>query len=263
MTAGASGDRRIVVDLNADVGESFGRYTLGADEELLGIVTSANVACGAHAGDPQVMRRTVRLAVRHGVAVGAHPGFFDLQGFGRREIALAPEEVEDIVLYQIGALAAVAAAEGSRLSHVKPHGALYNMAARDRALADAVARAVAAFDRGLVLVGLAGSVLLDAGEAAGLRVAAEAFADRAYEPDGSLTPRHRPGSVLQNADHVVARAIRIVRERRVEATDGSTIPVRADTLCIHGDTPGAVALARAVRRGLEANGVEVRAFASR
>ncbi|HXH06925.1 MAG TPA: 5-oxoprolinase subunit PxpA [Vicinamibacterales bacterium] len=253
----------MVIDLNADVGESFGRYTLGADDELLAIVTSANVACGAHAGDPQVMRRTVRLAVRHGVAVGAHPGFFDLQGFGRREMALSPEEVEDAVLYQLGALAGVAAAEGARLTHVKPHGALYNMAARDRALADAIARAVAAFDRSLVLVGLAGSALLTAGRAAGLSVAAEAFADRAYEPDGSLASRRRPGSVLQNVDEVAARAVRLVREHRVQATDGSTIVVEADTICIHGDTPGAVALARAVRRALEANGIDVRAFASR
>ena len=183
----------ITIDLNCDMGESFGAYTIGADAEVMPSISSANVACGYHGGDPAVMRRTVRLAREAGVAVGAHPGFQDLAGFGRREMSLAPQEIEDIVLYQIGALAAIAQSERVRLQHVKAHGALYNMAAKDRALADAIARAVAAFDRSLILFGLPGSELIRAGAACGLRVAAEGFADRAYEPDGSLTPRSLRG----------------------------------------------------------------------
>src|SRR5688572_10243974 len=199
-------------------------------------ITSANVACGYHAGDPGVMRATVRMARDAGVAVGAHPGFPDLAGFGRRNMAASPREVEDFVLYQIGALAAMAAAEGMRLQHVKAHGALYNMAARDRGLADAIAGAVAAFDRSLILFGLPGSELIRAGEAAGLRVAAEGFADRAYEPDGSLTPRSQPGAVLHSPAEVVARAVRMARDGVVEAADGSEIRLRVDTICTHGDT---------------------------
>ena len=176
------------VDLNADLGESFGVYTVGADAELMSSITSANVACGFHAGDPAVMRRTVRMAREAGVAVGAHPGFQDLAGFGRREMRVAAQEVEDMVLYQVGALDALARSEGLKLQHVKAHGALYNMAVRDRALADAIARAVRAFDPSLILLGLPGSELLRAGEACGLTIAAEGFADRSYEPDGSLTP---------------------------------------------------------------------------
>ena len=184
------------IDLNSDLGESFGRWTLGSDAELMKVITSANVACGYHAGDPGVMRATVRLARDAGVAVGAHPGLPDLAGFGRRNMAVSAEEVEDMVLYQVGALAAIAASEGVRLQHVKPHGALYNMAVKDRGLADAIARAVRAFDAGLVLFALPGSGLEQAGCDAGLRVAREGFADRAYEADGSLTPRTRPGAVI-------------------------------------------------------------------
>src|SRR5687768_11354680 len=186
------------IDLNSDLGESFGPWPMGQDEELMSSITSANVACGFHAGDPSVMRRTVALAGKHGVAVGAHPGFPDLVGFGRREIQATPQEVEDFVLYQVGALAAVAAVHGARLQHVKAHGALYNQACRDGGLADAIARAVAAFDRSLILLGLPGSALLRAGERAGLTVAAEVFADRAYEPDGSLASRRKPGSVIHD-----------------------------------------------------------------
>lgn len=245
------------MDLNADLGESFGAWTMGDDAALMPVVTSANIACGFHAGDPGVMRRTVALAVQHGVAVGAHPGFPDLVGFGRRPLHAAPAEVEDLVLYQIGALAGIAAAAGTRVRHVKPHGALYLMACRDRALADAVARATAAFDPGLVLVALPGSALLEAGRALGLRTAAEGFADRAYEPDGSLVPRHRPGAVIHDRDLVVARAVRMATTREVVAADGSVVPVAIDTLCVHGDTPGAAALARAIRVALEAAGVEI------
>jgi len=250
------------IDLNCDVGESFGAYEIGADAEVMASISSANVACGFHGGDPAVMRRTVRLARDAAVAVGAHPGFPDLVGFGRREIRVTAQETEDLVLYQIGALAAIAQSEGVRLRHVKAHGALYNMAARDRALADAIARAVRAFDRSLVLFGLPGSELIRAGEAAGLAVASEGFADRSYEPDGSLTPRSRPGSVIHDVDSVVRRAVRMVEEERVAAADGSEIRLHVDTLCIHGDTPGAAELTRALAAGLARAGIAVAAIAA-
>jgi UPF0271 protein len=205
------------------------------------------------------MRRTVRMAREAGVSIGAHPGFPDLAGFGRREMRLTPTEVEDMVLYQIGALAAIARSEGVALRHVKAHGALYNMAVADGALAEAIARATRAFDPALVLFGLPGSELLRAGRAAGLAVAAEGFADRAYEPDGSLTPRSRPGSVIHDATVVVARAVRMVTEGRVVATDGSEIELHVDTLCTHGDTPGADELTRLLRQELERSGVRIAA----
>jgi UPF0271 protein len=251
------------MDLNSDVGESFGAYRLGVDRDVMRSITSANVACGFHAGDPGVMRQTVCLARDAGVAVGAHPGFPDLVGFGRRELRASAREVEDMVLYQIGALAAIAASEGVPLAHVKAHGALYNMAARERPLADAIARAVAAFDRSLVLFGLPGSELLHAGEAAGLRVASEGFADRAYAPDGSLAPRTAPGSVIHDAEEVVRRSVQMVTSGQVTATDGSTLTFQVDTLCVHGDTPGAAELTRLLREGLEGRGVPVRALGSR
>jgi UPF0271 protein len=220
-------------------------------------ISSANVACGFHAGDPGTMRATLALARQKGVAVGAHPGFPDLVGFGRREMKASPAEVEDFVLYQVAALAGMAAAHGLTLQHVKAHGALYNMACRDRALADAIAKAVAGFDRKLILFGLPKSELLRAGEAAGLRVAAEVFADRAYDPDGSLTARSKPGSVIHDTATVVERAIRMVRDKEVVAIDGSTIKLLADTICLHGDTPGAAEHARAVKTGLEAAGIRI------
>ena len=247
------------IDLNSDLGESFGRWTLGNDAELMKSITSANVACGYHAGDPGVMRETVRLACAAGVAVGAHPGFPDLAGFGRRNMAASPGEVEDFVLYQVGALAGIAVAEGVRLQHVKPHGALYNMAIRDRALADAVARAVASVDRSLILFALPNTELYRAGEAAGLRVAAEGFADRAYDADGSLTPRTHPGSVIHSSEEVLERAIRMVQAGIVRATNGTDIPMRVDTICTHGDTPGSHDLTRQLRASLEAAGVVVQA----
>jgi 5-oxoprolinase (ATP-hydrolysing) subunit A len=248
------------IDLNSDLGESFGAWTMGADEALMTSITSANVACGFHAGDPAVMRRTIALAATHGVAVGAHPGFPDLVGFGRREMHVSPGDVEDMVLYQVAAIAGVASAAGVQLQHVKAHGALYNMAAKDAALAAAIARAVAALDRSLILFGLPGSALLREGERAGLRVAAEIFADRSYEPDGSLTSRTRPGSVIHDAREVAARAVRMVTTRRVIATTGQEIPLEADTICLHGDTPGSANLARAVRADLEAAGVTIAAL---
>jgi UPF0271 protein len=251
------------IDLNSDLGESFGPWPMGQDEALMDSISSANVACGFHAGDPGTMRATLRLAKKKGVAVGAHPGFPDLVGFGRREMKAAPAEVEDFVLYQVAALAGIAAAEGVRLQHVKAHGALYNMACKDRALADAIAKAVAAFDRSLILFGLPNSELLRAGAAAGLEVAAEVFADRAYDPDGSLTSRNKPGSVIHDTPAVVERAIKMVRDKQVVAVDGSTISLQANTICLHGDTPGAADHARAVRKGLEAAGISVSSWSGR
>jgi 5-oxoprolinase (ATP-hydrolysing) subunit A len=245
------------VDLNCDLGESFGAFTIGADAELMSTITSANIACGFHAGDPAVMRRTVRMAREAGVAVGAHPGLPDLVGFGRREMRVSPQEVEDMVLYQVGALRAIASAEGVPLRHVKAHGALYNMAARDRGLAEAIARAVRAVDPALILFGPAGSELLRAASVAGLPTAAEGFADRTYEPDGSLTPRAHAHALLQDQGAVVRRAVRMATEDSVVTTDGSEIVMRVDTMCLHGDTPGAPELARAVRAGLERAGISV------
>ena len=245
------------IDLNSDLGESFGPWPMGQDAALMDSISSANIACGFHAGDPGAMRATIALAREKGVAIGAHPGFQDLVGFGRREIKASPAEVGDLVLYQVAALAGMAAAQGSKLQHVKPHGALYNMACRDRGLADAIAKAVASLDRSLILFGLPNSELLRAGEAAGLPVAAEVFADRAYDPDGALTSRATPNSVLHDTTLVVERAIRMVQDQMVIAIDGSTIALRADTICLHGDTPGAADHARAVRAGLEKAGVSV------
>jgi UPF0271 protein len=230
---------------------------MGADDHVMPNITSANVACGAHAGDPRVMRRTVRAAKTHGVSVGAHPGFADLQGFGRREMQADPAEVEDSLIAQIGALAAIAKAEGVTLRHVKAHGALYNMAARDRRLADAIARAIKAWDPSLIMFGLPGSPLIDAATAAGLRVAAEGFADRSYEPDGSLTPRSRPGAVIDDPGSVVERAVRMVRDGIVLTSDGREIPLQVDTICVHGDTAGAPELTKRIRAGLESAGVQV------
>ncbi|MCL6522251.1 MAG: LamB/YcsF family protein [Firmicutes bacterium] len=248
---------KLRIDLNADMGESFGPWRMGVDEELLGRVSSANVACGFHASDPLTMARTVRAAVRLGVAVGAHPGYPDLVGFGRREMEMSPEEAEAVVVYQIGALAAFCAAEGAELHHVKPHGAMYNRAARDRSLAEAIARAVRRVDPRLILYAQPGSELARAGEAAGLRVALEAFADRGYLADGRLQPRSQPGAVLRDPEQVAERALRIVREGRVTAVTGEEVELRAETICLHGDNPEAVRLAEAVRRRLEAEGVEI------
>jgi UPF0271 protein len=240
------------IDLNADVGEG-----VGDDPGVLPSVSSANIACGFHAGNPALMRSTVQLARRHWVAVGAHPGFQDLEGFGRREMRVSTAELENLVAYQIAALAGVAALEGMRLSHVKPHGALYNMAARDAGMSDAIARAVRAVDASLVLFGLSGSELVAAGERAGLRVASEVFADRGYWPNGNLAPRGTPGAVMTDIEDVARRAVGMARDHAVTSVDGSSVSVRADTICIHGDTPGAAALARAVRSALIAAGIDI------
>jgi 5-oxoprolinase (ATP-hydrolysing) subunit A len=248
------------IDINSDVGESFGAYSIGHDAGLMRSITSANVAAGFHAGDPSVLRQTIRAAKKHGVAVGAHPGFPDLVGFGRRELNVSPGEAEDFVLYQIAAVAGVAAAEGVGLQHVKPHGALFNMAVRDANLAAAIARAVAAFDKRLILFGLPGSEILKAGRAVGLRVAAEVFADRAYEADGTLASRKKPGTVIHDPDAVVSRAVRMVTQKNVVALDGSVVALEVDTMCVHGDTPGSDDLAARIRAGLEQAGVTVKSL---
>jgi len=245
------------VDLNADVGESYGAWTMGDDAALLPLVTSANVACGAHAGDPLVMARTVALARRLGVAVGAHPGYPDRDGFGRRDLPMTHDELRATLLAQLGALDAVARAGGVTLRHVKPHGALYNRAARDAQVAAVVASSVAAVWPGMVLVGLAGSVLLSAGAAAGLRVAAEAFPDRTYAADGSLRSRQLPDAVHHDPAVAAEQARSMVVDGRVRTHDGSWVAVRADTLCIHGDNPAAAAIAAAVRAALEGAGVVI------
>ncbi|HEY6894282.1 MAG TPA: 5-oxoprolinase subunit PxpA, partial [Rhodanobacteraceae bacterium] len=244
------------IDLNCDMGESFGAWTMGQDDAVLAHVTSANIACGFHAGDPLTMRRTVAAAVAHGVAIGAHPSLPDLVGFGRREMRVSADETHAMTLYQIGALAAVARAAGAALHHVKPHGALYNMAARDRVLADAIAAAVRDFNHTLILVGLAGSELPRAGEAAGLAVAHEAFADRRYEADGTLTPRSKPGAVIDDVEAAVAQAISIASRGEADTANG-TLRIRADTICVHGDRPDAATFARRLREALETAGLAV------
>ena len=248
------------IDLNCDMGESFGAWTMGEDAAVLAHVSSANIACGFHAGDPDTMRRTVQLAASAGVAIGAHVSLPDLQGFGRREMRVSADEVQAMTLYQIGALAAFARAAGTRLSHVKPHGALYNMAARDAALADAIAHAVHAFDATLILVGLADSELPRAGERTGLAVAHEAFADRRYENDGSLTPRREPDAVIDDIDAAVAQAVSIATRGSVTARSGNPLSLHADTICVHGDRPNAATFAQRLREALLRAGVDVGAI---
>jgi UPF0271 protein len=250
---------RTTIDLNADVGESLGPWPMGEDARLIPLVSSVNIACGFHAGDPVTIERTVRLAIDAGAAIGAHPGYPDLAGFGRRDMDLSPTELEAAIVYQVGAVAAFARAAGGELRHVKAHGALYNRAAADPAVAAAVARAIARCAQELVLVGLAGSAMLEAGRASGLAVAAEAFPDRAYEADGSLRSRRLEAAVLTDSGEIAARAVRMARDGTVVAVDGSIVQVDADTLCLHGDTPGAVEHAAAVRAALEAEGIRVAA----
>lgn len=250
------------VDLNCDMGESFGVYTIGNDEDAMKSITSANIACGFHAGDPSVARRTVRLARDAGVAVGAHPGFPDLVGFGRREMQVTVAEVEDLVLYQVSALSGIALAEGIHLQHVKAHGALYNMAVKNLALAEAISRAVASLDPSLILFGPPGSALLSAGESAGLPVASETFADRTYEADGTLTPRSRPGAVLHDPEQILERVLHMLREQSITAVDGSVLQLSAQTICIHGDTAGALEITSRLRAGLETSGIKVCSLSS-
>ncbi len=240
------------IDLNCDMGEGCGH-----DAELLDLVSSANIACGFHAGDAETMRISAETAVEKGVAIGAHPGYKDRENFGRTEMSLSPKEVFDLVTEQIVLINAAAIAAGGRLEHVKPHGALYNQAARDRELAAAIAEAVEAFDTKFVLFGLSGTVCVTEAERCGLSVASEVFADRTYQSDGSLTPRTQPNALIQNLDEAVAQALQMVLDGSVTATDGKVVPVRAETICLHGDGPYAVEFARAIRTNLERKGVTI------
>lgn len=245
------------VDINCDMGESFGAFRIGEDDEVFPSITSANVACGFHGGDPRVIERTISTARKYGVQVGAHPGFPDLVGFGRRDLAVTPDEARTDVLYQIGAVFAFARAAGMPLRHVKPHGQLNNLSVTDDVLAGAIVDAVRAFDPSLILVAYSGELIRGA-EARGLAVGYEAFADRAYMPDGTLVSRRQPGAVLHDVDHIVERAVAMVKEQRVTAITSDVVPLRVDTLCVHGDTPGAAGIARALRAGLAAAGIAVR-----
>jgi 5-oxoprolinase (ATP-hydrolysing) subunit A len=247
------------IDLNADVGESLGPWRMGADGVLIPLVSSVNIACGFHAGDPLTIRRTVRTALDAGAAIGAHPGYPDLVGFGRRAMAMAPEELGAAVLYQVAALAGIVRAEGGHLAHVKPHGALYHHVAVDRGAAEAVATAVARVDSDLAVVGPPGAALLQAAAVVGLRALVEGFADRVYEADGRLRARDLPGALHADPEIAAGQAVSIARDGRVTTIDGSRFELRADTICLHGDTPRADAFAAAVRRALAAAGIEVRA----
>ncbi|MCM3765932.1 LamB/YcsF family protein [Neobacillus niacini] len=246
------------IDINADLGESFGAFKVGNDQEILQYISSANIACGFHAGDHNVMFETVRLAQKYGVRIGAHPGLPDLAGFGRREMQLSAQEIYHLIVYQIGALTAVCKACGTRLSHVKPHGALYNMAAKSKDLAGAIADAVADVDSSLVLYGLAGSELVKEGKNAGLLVAEEVFADRTYQPDGSLTSRQEKNAMIHDPDIAARRIIRMIKEGKVSAVNGSDIEIHADTICVHGDEPQALEFVRNLRAALKNNDISIR-----
>ena len=243
------------IDFNCDMGESFGMYKMGFDEEVIKHITSANIACGFHAGDPMWMRHTVDLAQRHGVAIGAHPSFPDLNGFGRRNMVVSADEAKNDVTYQVGALQAFTA--DKKLQHVKPHGAMYNMAVNDASLAQAICESILEIDPDMILVALAGSRWLDIAEDMGLKVAREIFADRALNADGTLVSRSLPGSVIHDTAEVVERSLRMVTEGKATAITGEQIDVQADSLCLHGDTPGAVEMAAALKRELEAADVEI------
>ncbi|MFB5283006.1 5-oxoprolinase subunit PxpA [Peribacillus sp. Hz7] len=248
------------VDLNCDLGESFGTYQIGNDEAILDYVTSVNVACGFHAGDPTVMRKTVQLALEKQVKIGAHPGLQDLIGFGRRNMNISPQEAYDIVVYQIGALNGFLQSEGGRMQHVKPHGALYNMAARNKDLSRAIAEAVYKVNPELVLFGLSGSELVRAGQAIGLQTASEVFADRTYQQDGSLTSRNEKNALIENDDDAVAQVIRMIKEGKVLSQQGTDVTLKADTICIHGDGAHALSFARHVKRSLELSEITIKSI---
>lgn len=248
------------IDLNCDMGESFGVYKVGADEKILNEVTSANIACGFHAGDPSVMRKTVKLALENDVGIGAHPGLLDLAGFGRREMAISPQEAYDLTVYQIGALYAFVKSEGGALQHVKAHGAMYNMAARDKDLAEAVAEGVYKVDPELILFGLAGGELVKAGRKIGLRTASEVFADRTYQQDGSLTPRRYPDAMITDDHKAVQQVIRMVKEGKVLSRQKVDVEIEAETVCIHGDGLDALGFARKIKESLRLAGITVAAI---
>jgi UPF0271 protein len=250
----------VTIDLNADVGEGYGAWPAPADSDLFPLISSASIACGFHAGDPGRMRETAALAARHAVVVGAHPGYPDLLGFGRRELGASPREVADYVAYQVGAMLACASAAGTRVRYVKPHGALYNRAARDSEIARAIAEGIRAADPGLALLGLAGSALIAAARDAGLRAVSEAFLDRGYQRDGSLVPRGSPTALLADPQAAAARAVRLVREGTIDAVDGTVLRVEAESLCVHGDGARAVAVLQAVRARFAADAIAVAPF---
>ena len=249
------------IDLNCDLGESFGPWVMGNDAAMIELATSVNIACGYHAGDPDIMRKTVELAKACGVSIGAHPGYRDLQGFGRRPIpGMSASEIENLVAYQIGALQAIATAAGHKVTHVKAHGALSNVACEDDMTAQAIANAIKAVDASLVFVVLANSPLVRAGEKANLPMVHEVFADRAYEDDGSLVSRRKPGAVLHDAKEIADRVVRMVQDGAVTSVTGKKIKMRTETVCIHGDTPGAVEIARGLRKALADSGIDVAPF---
>lgn len=245
------------IDLNCDLGESYGAYHLGMDEEIIPLISSANVACGFHAGDFNTMAKTAALCVKSGVSMGAHPGFPDLQGFGRRNMNLSPAEVQNLVTYQIGALYAFCRSAGARLRHVKPHGALYNMAAKDPALAKAICQGIYSFDPSLILLGLSGSEMLKQAKEVGLPCAAEVFADRAYEDDGTLVARSKPGAMITDEDEAVARVIRMILEHKVTSINGKEIEICPDSVCVHGDSAKALLFVKKIRAALEAEGITI------
>jgi 5-oxoprolinase (ATP-hydrolysing) subunit A len=250
----------VVIDINCDLGESFGLYTIGSDEEILNYVTSVNIACGFHAGDPATMRKTVKLALEKNVGIGVHPGLQDLIGFGRRNMDISPQEAYDLVVYQIGALTAFVKAEGGKVQHVKAHGALYNMASKNQELAEAIAKAVYNVDQDLILFGLANSELVKAASRIGLRSANEVFADRTYQQDGSLTPRRQADALIKDDSEAVQQVVRMVKEQKVLTRQNIDFDIVADTICIHGDGPHAVPFARKIRNTLEYSGINVRAI---
>lgn len=247
------------VDLNSDLGESFGNYKLGMDEEVLKFVTSANIACGFHAGDPMVMHRTVKLALKNGVAIGAHPGMPDLVGFGRRNLAISPEEAFDMIVYQVGALAGFVKAEGGVMQHVKPHGALYNMAAKNAEIAKAIARAVYKVNPELILFGLSGSELIKAGKAIGLKTAEEVFADRSYQQDGTLTPRKQVGAMVTDSEQAIKQVLMMIKEGKVISQQGTVVKLQADTVCVHGDGIKALVFTKELQTKLQQAQVAVKA----
>ncbi|MEA3192672.1 MAG: 5-oxoprolinase (ATP-hydrolyzing) subunit [Betaproteobacteria bacterium] len=247
------------IDINCDMGESYGAWKMGADAEMMPFISSANIACGFHGGDPATIRTTVKLAVDHGVAIGAHPSLPDLQGFGRRVMKISPQDMYDLIVYQAGAVEAFARAAGARLHHVKCHGALYNMAANDEGLADAMARAVGDLGGGVILYALSNSLMMTIAKKHGLQVAGEVFADRGYADDGTLSPRGKPGAMIEDAGVAAERALGMVEKRFLTSLSGKPIPVSPDTLCLHGDQPGAVVFAKAIRKIFSEHGIAVAA----
>jgi UPF0271 protein len=245
------------VDLNSDLGESFGHYTLGMDERVIPLISSANVACGYHASDPVVMEKTISLAKEAGIRVGAHPGFPDLMGFGRRNMNVTPAEAKAYTLYQLGALDAFCKAKGVKMQHVKPHGALYNMAAKDYALAKAICEAIAEYDKDLIVLALCGGQLLQAAKDLGLRAASEVFADRGYEEDGTLVDRRKAGAMITDENVAIARVVRMIKEGKVTAVTGKDIDIQADSVCVHGDGEKALAFVSKIRAALQQEGIEI------